>query len=76
MPPSMASTKSSPTAVVAVNDYVALDIVQICREKGIVIPDDLSIIGFDNLDVVRHLPVPLTTVAQFPREIGRCAARY
>jgi GntR family transcriptional regulator of arabinose operon len=65
----------SPTAVVAVNDYVALDIVQICREKGITIPDDLSIIGFDNLDVVRHLPVPLTTVAQFPKEIGRCAAR-
>lgn len=65
----------APTAVVAVNDYVALDIVQICREKGIAIPDDLSIIGFDNLDVVRHLPVPLTTVAQFPKEIGLCAAR-
>lgn len=64
-----------PTAVLALNDYHALDIFKMCRKKGIIIPEDLSVVGFDNLDLTEHLEVPLTTIAQFPREIGYHAAR-
>ncbi len=64
-----------PTAVVAVNDYIALDIVKMCREKGILLPRELSLVSFDNLDVVKHLEVPLTSIAQQSKKIGQRAAR-
>ena len=46
-----------------------------CRQKGLLIPDDLSLIGFDNRDLTQHLAVPLTTVAQYPERIGINAVR-
>ena len=67
--------ENEPTAVVAVSDYIALDIVKMCRKKNIRIPGDLSIVGFDNQEVVKHLEVPLTSIAQFPQKMGVCALR-
>lgn len=67
--------KTKVTAVFALNDYIATDIIKMCREKDINIPRDLSLIGFDDLNFVKHLEVPLTTVAQFPRDIGFTAAK-
>ncbi len=63
------------TAIVAVNDYVALTIVKMCRREGISIPDELSLVGFDNRNITEHLEVPLTTVAQFPEKMGFNAAK-
>lgn len=64
-----------PTAIAAVNDEAAEIIMKVALEKGLKIPDDYSITGFDNLTFAAHLPVPLTTVAQPAREIGQSAAK-
>lgn len=59
------------TAVFAANDQIALAVYDVARQAGIHIPDDLALVGFDNLDVTAHLDVPLTTVAQPAFEIGK-----
>ncbi|BBE31498.1 arabinose metabolism transcriptional repressor [Tepiditoga spiralis] len=63
-------TENKITGIVALNDYVALHIVKMSRIKNIKIPEDLSVVGFDDKEIVKHLEVPLTTVAQYPKNIG------
>ncbi len=65
--------EKEPTAVIAVHDKVALDIVKMSREKNINIPNDLSLLTFDNTDIVKHLQVPLTSVVQSTGDIGKKA---
>ena len=63
-----------PTAIFAANDEMAIGFLSTLRAAGIHCPDDLSVIGFDDLDVAPHFWPPLTTMRQ-PREaIGRQAA--
>jgi GntR family transcriptional regulator, arabinose operon transcriptional repressor len=64
-----------PTAIAAVNDLLARLIMTTARERGISIPGDYSLTGFDNLPYAPHLPVPLTTVEQPAYEIGFQAAK-
>jgi GntR family transcriptional regulator, arabinose operon transcriptional repressor len=64
-----------PTAIFALHDTIALDIVKMCRERDISIPEDLSLICFDHTDIVKHLEVPLTTVIQLTKEIGYKAVK-
>jgi len=64
-----------PTAIFALHDTIALDIVKMCRERDISIPEDLSLICFDHTDIVQHLEVPLTTVIQLTKEIGYKAVK-
>jgi len=63
-----------PTAVLCVNDYTAALVAERLAHLGISVPDDVSLIGFDN--IVHQLPggVGLTTVAQPFEDIGRTAA--
>lgn len=63
-----------PTAVFAANDQIAIALYRAAASMGISIPGDLSVIGFDDLDVSAHLDPPLTTMAQPFHEIGRVAA--
>lgn len=63
-----------PTAITAVNDLVAQSILSTAQEKGISIPKDFSVTGFDNRTFSPSLPISLTTVAQPAYEIGRRAA--
>lgn len=67
--------ESGITSLLAINDYIALDVIKMSRGKDIEIPADLSLIGFDNLDFSSHLEIPLTTIAQSSKEIGEEAAR-
>lgn len=64
----------SPTAVFCVNDYIAIDILNSCRELNIDIPGDLSVIGFDNNDILSRFNIQLTTVDQPKKKIGEKAA--
>jgi DNA-binding LacI/PurR family transcriptional regulator len=61
------------TAIFAANDQIALAIYKAVRKKGIRIPEDLALVGFDNLDFTSHLDIPLTTVAQSADKIGEVA---
>ncbi len=68
------SRPDRPDAVFAVNDMVAFQVLEAAARLGLRIPDDLAVVGFDNLGSPDYAGVPLTTVEQ-PREaIGRVAA--
>lgn len=64
-----------PTAVFAANDEIALGIMEEARRRSIRVPENLSLIGFDDSFVARHSAPPLTTIAQPLLEMGRMAAR-
>jgi len=63
------------TSIFAVNDSAAMASYWILKEKGIKVPDEVSIIGFDDLNESKHFEVPLTTVKQDTYYIGYTAAK-
>lgn len=64
-----------PEAVFVCNDYVAFQVVDTAAAFGLRIPDDLAIVGFDNVPPEDYAGVPLTTVDQPRHAIGATAAR-
>ena len=62
--------KEPPTAIFCFNDEMAIGVMQTARRRNLHIPDDLSLIGFDDIRFARFLDPPLTTVAQPMRQIG------
>lgn len=62
-----------PTALVAFNDKAASGALRAAAERGLRVPDDLSVTGFDDLDLARGTVPPLTTVRQPLQEMGRMA---
>ncbi|MBP1947886.1 LacI family DNA-binding transcriptional regulator [Virgibacillus litoralis] len=64
------SRKIPPTAVFACNDLIAIGVIQGAREKGLNIPDDLSVIGFDNTILATTTVPALTTIAQPIEDMG------
>ncbi|MBO0904234.1 LacI family DNA-binding transcriptional regulator [Jiella sonneratiae] len=63
------------TAIVCGSDMLAIGGLQECKARGIRVPRDLSIVGFDDLEIAAHIDPPLTTVAVPSREQGRLAAQ-
>jgi len=66
--------EQAPTACFAGNDHVALLLLKALAALQVRVPEQFSVVGFDNLRLVEHLPVPLTTVDQPKQEMGRRAA--
>lgn len=64
-----------PTAVFAANDLSALRALEVARERGVLVPRDLSIIGFDDIPEATTADPGLTTMHQPLLEMGRLAAR-
>ncbi len=64
-----------PTAVFCYNDATALGAMRAAHAAGLRIPQDLSIVGFDDIDLAPFLEPPLTTVAQAKREMGALAVQ-
>jgi len=62
-----------PTAVFAFNDDMAMGAIKAAKERGITIPDDLAIVGFDNIKMSSIIEPNLTTVDQPKYEIGKKA---
>ena len=63
------------TAIIAGNDTIALGVMRAARERGMSLPRDLSIIGYDDLPFAAYLEPPLTTIRTNPVEQGRLATR-
>lgn len=61
------------TAVFAGNDQMALGFLHACRELGVDVPGDISVVGFDDIPEAAHFFPPLTTVRQDFAEVGRRA---
>ena len=64
-----------PTAIFACNDLMALGVLLAARELGLHCPEELSIVGFDNLDFAEFTAPALTTVYQPGYQLGTTAAR-
>jgi LacI family transcriptional regulator len=69
------SLADRPTAVFAANDLSAIEVLRTAREFGIEVPDDLSIVGFDNIPESALTDPPLTTVDQSIQTLGAEAVR-
>ncbi|GGS96665.1 LacI family transcriptional regulator [Planobispora rosea] len=63
-----------PTAIFAVNDRVAMGVLSAAAELGLRVPEDLSVVGYDNSQLSGMPPISLTTVDQPRRAMGRSAA--
>lgn len=63
-----------PTAVFAASDTIAIGLLQAAFERGIRVPDQLSIVGFDDVDTATFMIPPLTTVSQRGTDMGTMAA--
>jgi GntR family transcriptional regulator of arabinose operon len=70
-----ASSVEALEAFVCVNDRVAGELMHMFLAKGLRIPEDIRLVGIDDLAYASLLPVPLTTVRQPVREIGEAALR-
>ncbi len=64
-----------PTALVCSNDIIASGCLKACSDAGIRVPDDLSMVGFDNLPLSAVVDPPLTTIQVSKAQIGRMAVQ-
>lgn len=61
------------TAIVCGNDLIAYGVISECEKRGFRVPEDISVIGFDDLPLSAHIYPPLTTIRQERTELGKCA---
>jgi len=64
-----------PNAIFSCNDMMAIGVLRAAAELGISVPDDLQIVGFDDIELASYTHPPLSTVAQPKKEIGETAVR-
>lgn len=60
------------TAIICGNDLLASGVIEDCRRRGLSVPEDISVIGFDDIPLSARLSPPLTTVRQERTELGKC----
>jgi len=67
--------ENPPTAIFCFNDEMAMGVIQTAKRRGLCVPDDLSVVGFDDIRFARCIDPPLTTIAQPMRAIGEGTVR-
>ncbi|WP_244816755.1 LacI family DNA-binding transcriptional regulator [Caballeronia sp. Lep1P3] len=67
--------RERPSAVFAVSDTLAIGVMNGLRGAGLRVPEDVAVVGFDDIAVAAHVDPPLTTVAQPMQALGETAAR-
>jgi LacI family transcriptional regulator, repressor for deo operon, udp, cdd, tsx, nupC, and nupG len=67
--------REAPTAIFCFNDEMAMGAIETARRRGLLVPLDVSIVGFDDIRFARCVDPPLTTVAQPMRAIGEGTVR-
>jgi LacI family transcriptional regulator len=71
----LVKSKRKFTALVCFNDIAAIGAVRGLRDLGLRVPEDISVIGFDDIKAAAFLTPGLTTIRQPLAEMGRCAAQ-
>jgi DNA-binding LacI/PurR family transcriptional regulator len=64
-----------PTAILAINDLLAIGVLRAAGDVGLLVPADLSVVGFDDIDAARYLTPRLTTASKDAVRLGREAVR-
>ncbi len=65
--------KDRPTAVFASGDKLAIGAIDAIKDAGLSVPEDISIVGFDNIEIAKYVTPKLTTIRQNCQEIGKTA---
>ena len=65
-----------PTAIFCGSDIIAAGVIKFCNTKGLQVPYDLSVVGFDNLEIASLVSPQLTTLEVPARQMGTLAAEY
>ncbi len=65
-----------PDAIFAINDPAAIQVMQVIKERGLKIPEDIALVGFNNEPITALLEPALTTIAQPAFQMGQLAARH
>ena len=63
------------TAIFCYNDLMAIGLLMACRQHGVVVPDHLSVVGFDDIEAAQYVSPPLTTVSQPRLKLGQLAMK-
>lgn len=61
------------TAIICGNDLIAEGVIDVCTSKGLKVPEDVSVIGFDDIPIAAKLNPALTTIRQDRLSLGKCA---
>ena len=72
----LSRNEPKPTAIVCGNDILALGALVECQARSLKVPEEISIVGFDNLEFAMHSNPPLTTIDVPAEEMGKAAAGY
>jgi LacI family transcriptional regulator len=72
---SLMQLDSPPTAVFTYNDWQAVSVLRALYDLGYRVPDDVSVVGYDDLEIARYLTPPLTSMTQPAYEIGQAGAQ-
>ena len=67
------SLKDRPTAVFASGDKLAIGAIDAIKDAGLRVPEDISVIGFDNIEIAKYVTPKLTTIRQNCQELGKAA---
>jgi DNA-binding LacI/PurR family transcriptional regulator len=62
-----------PTAIIAINDLLAIGAIRAVRDAGLRIPEDISLLGYDDISMAKYLVPRLTTVSKDITSLGRTA---
>jgi LacI family transcriptional regulator len=68
--------RPAPTAVFVAGDEMAIGVIEEAKQRGLDVPGDLSVIGFDDIPLASSNLISLTTVKQPLYEVGRLGVRY
>jgi LacI family transcriptional regulator len=66
---------AKPDAVFAGNDQMAIGAIRALREEGVDVPDDVAVVGFDDIPAASYTDIPLTTIRQPIQRVGEVAAQ-
>ncbi len=69
----MLSAPNRPTAILAMSDRLAIGAIHAARQLGLSVPDDVSVIGFDDTPLAEHMTPPLSSISQPLVDKGRLA---
>ena len=64
-----------PTAIFVCNDMMAIGALRAAAELGLAIPEQVAVVGFDNIELASYTSPPLSTVAQPTQEIGQLSIK-
>ncbi|CAM3185042.1 substrate-binding domain-containing protein [Actinomyces slackii] len=65
---------AAPTALLCANDQMALGAMRELRRRGLSVPEDVAVVGYDDISIAGELSTPLTSVHRPKREMGAAAA--